>query len=136
MLLGQDFIKKFMPITIEKNLIIFSIQGDKVQVPAKSKYTLRVKPDEVSNFDEVVTDLSKIQKIVKHAEIHGPAILSDIVKKLKNYCIAEDPVAFWLREKYFVSLPFQKEGSIKSKKASANHMSPSEQYLSKNKLTV
>lgn len=90
-----------------------------------------VKADEVRNFDEAVTDLSKIQKIVKHAEIYGPAILADIVNKLKIDCTAEHPHTFWFREKYFVSLPFQKEGFIKGQKATENYMSSFKQELCK-----
>lgn len=120
-----------MPITIERNLIICSVQGEKVKVPAKNNFTIRVKPNETNTLEEELTDLSKVQKIVKHAELHGSTILFDIVNQLKTNCTTDHPDAFWFREKYFVSLPFQKEGSFKAQKASTNHMSPTEQELCK-----
>jgi len=52
------------------------------------------------------------------------------------YVIFECAIAYVLykaskafKENYFLSLPFQKEGSVKAQKASANHMSSSEQEL-------
>ena len=53
-------------------------------------------------------------------------MLADICEKLKKNCCAESPNAFWTREKYFVSLPFDKQKKIKPMKASARIMSPSE----------
>jgi len=74
-------------------------------------------------------NLTKIQKIVKHLETHGQKALQAISDKLHGDCKTSRPDAFWTREKYFVALPY-KEGYIpKAHKASANHMSPTEQEL-------
>lgn len=100
-------------------------------IPAKNEYQLKVKPSEEDNLQDTMHNLTKIQKIVKHAEIHGQKALQAISDKLHKDCTASRPNAFWTREKYFVALPY-KEGYIpKAQKASANHMSPTEQALCK-----
>ena len=61
--------------------------------------------------------------------MHKEKSLADISTKLiKDYC-SESPNAFWKREKYFVSLPFDPLQKIKPMKASARLMSPSERYF-------
>ena len=63
---------------------------------------------------------------IAFSDIHGEKSLEDIIEKLiKDYC-SKSPNAFWTREKYFVSLPFDPLQKIKPMKASARLMSPSE----------
>ena len=60
------------------------------------------------------------------SEVHGRKILIETTEKLRKDCCAESPNAFWEREKYFVSLPFDPQQKIRPMKASARLMSPSE----------
>ena len=58
--------------------------------------------------------------------MHKEKSLVDISAKLVNDCCYKSPNAFWKREKYFVSLPFDPLQKIKPMKASTRLMSPSE----------
>ena len=58
--------------------------------------------------------------------MHKASSLSKISSKLEKDCTSESPNAFWTREKYFVSLPFNPLGKPKSWKAFASLMSRSE----------
>ena len=60
------------------------------------------------------------------SEVHGSKALASITEKLVKECCSESPNAFWKREKYFVSLPFDPLQNIKPMKASSKLMSPSE----------
>jgi len=48
---------------------------------------------------------------------------------LKKDCYSDSPNAFWIREKYFVSLPYDPLQRINPMKASAALMSPSERQF-------
>jgi hypothetical protein len=95
----------------------------------KTNYVIHISPDTPDTIEETLQDLTKIQKIVRHADIHGQEILKDIVQKLKDECTSDFPDAFWTREKYFVSLPYKEGFKDTPQKASANNMSPSDQAL-------
>ena len=60
---------------------------------------------------------------------HCKKSLANITEKLVKECCSESPNAFWKREKYFVSLPFDPLQKIKPMKASARLMSPSERVF-------
>ena len=64
--------------------------------------------------------------LIAFSDIHGEKALANITAKLIEDCCSESPNAFWTREKYFVSLPFDPLQKIKPMKASARLMSPSE----------
>ena len=70
--------------------------------------------------------LLKMDRCIDFSNIHGEKSLADITAKLVKDCCSESPNAFWTREKYFVSLPFDPLQKIKPMKASARLMSPSE----------
>jgi hypothetical protein len=128
-LLGHDFVKRHMPLIVNIDSLIFIVQQNQVKLPMKSSYIMRVSPETPNILEYSLQDLTKIQKIIRHDDIHGHEFLKDIVQKLRDDCTADFPDAFWTREKYFVSLPY-KEGFIDtSQKASANNISPSEQAL-------
>ena len=74
-------------------------------IPAKNEYQLKVDPSEEDNLQDTMQNLTKIQKIFKHAEIHGHKTLHAISDKLHQNCTTSRPDAFWTREKYFVALP-------------------------------
>ena len=73
--------------------------------------------------------LMKMDRCIAFSNIHGEKALADITAKLIKDCCSESPNAFWTREKYFVSLPFDPLQKIKPMKASARLMSPSERYF-------
>jgi len=108
-LLGQDFVKRHMPLIVNTDSLCLTVQQQQVKLPMKTNYVIRISPDTPDTIEEDLQDLAKIQKIVRHADIHGQEILKDIVQKLKDECTYDFPDAFWTREKYFVSLPY-KEG--------------------------
>jgi hypothetical protein len=70
--------------------------------------------------------LDRLKKIVRHANLHGLEIIHDIKEKIENDCTSDYPDAFWMREKYFVDLPYCEGYQDKPQKAFSNHMSPSE----------
>ena len=133
-LLGQDFLKIFLPVTFGKDSVTFTTLEGPVQVQAKNDFQIKVKPTNEDKIQDSLQDLSKIQKIIKNVELHGQSTLQAISDKLRRDCTSNRPDAFWTREKYFVALPY-KEGYIsKPQKASANHMSPNEQDLFKQEI--
>ena len=52
-----------------------------------------------------------------------------ISEKLRKDCYSDSPNAFWTREKYFVSLPYDPLQRIKPMRASVALMSPSERQF-------
>ena len=67
-----------------------------------------------------------MDRCIAFSDIHGEKALANVIAKLVKDCCSESPNAFWKREKYFVSLPFDPLQKIKPMKASARLMSPSE----------
>jgi hypothetical protein len=105
--LGQDFVKRHMPLIVNIDSLILTIQQNQVKLPLKSSYIMRVTPETPDILEDSLQDLTKIQKIVRHADIHGQEFLKDIIQKLRDDCTADFPDAFWTREKYCVSLPYK-----------------------------
>ena len=79
------------------------------------------KPDNAS-----IPRLAKMERAIAYSEIHGEKMLKEISDKLRKDCCSDSPNAFWKREKYFVSLPYDPLQRIKPMKASARIMTPSE----------
>jgi regulator of sigma D len=71
-------------------------------------------------------DLHKMEKSICYAQIHGEKMLKEIAEKFIRDCTSESPNAFWHREKYFVSLPYDPLVKINPQKASTTLMSPTE----------
>ena len=130
-LLGQDFLKKYFPVTFGQDYVIFSTTAGPITIPASSDYKLNVQPEDQDPLQYSLQDLTKINKIVKNAELNGPKTLQQISDKLRADCTSSRPDAFWAREKYFVALPYREGYIPRPQKASANHMSPKEQELCK-----
>jgi hypothetical protein len=60
-------------------------------------------------YDEIKLSVEKsfrLNKIVKHANLHGLEIIHDIKQKIETDCTSDYPDAFYMREKYFVDLPY------------------------------
>jgi len=93
-LLGQDFLKRFIPVTFGKDTVTSTTNEGLVMIPTKNEYQLKVKPGEEDNLQETMHNLTKIQKIVKHADIHGQKPLQAISDKLHGDCTASRPGAF------------------------------------------
>ena len=100
-----------------------------ISLPSKSDYNIVVPPEQSDLLHTNLTNLSKIQKIIKNVEFHGKKTLQPVAEKLCKYCTSKRPDDFWTRVKYFISLPY-KEGYVpRPQKSSENHMSPTEQAL-------
>ena len=67
-----------------------------------------------------------MERGIAFSETQGDKALANIKDKLVKECCYESPNAFWKREKYFVSLPFDPLQKIRPMKASSRLMSPSE----------
>ena len=70
--------------------------------------------------------LAKMERAIAYSETHSEKMLKEISEKLKEDCCSNIPNAFWKREQYFVSLPYDPLQKIKPMKASARVMTPSE----------
>jgi hypothetical protein len=124
-LLGQDFVNKCLPMTVGDKFIRLSYKNQSFQIPSKSTYENRVVVKETTNSVEKTTSsLIKIQKIVKHVDMHSDELIKDIKEKIEAECTSDHPDAFWMREQYFVNLPYKENYTPRPQKASANHMSP------------
>ena len=75
-----------------------------------------------------------MERCIAYAEMHKESSLSEISSKLEKDCTSESPNAFWTREKYFVSLPFNLLEKPKAQKSSAALMSPSKRKFRANKI--
>jgi len=49
-LLGQDFLKRFLPVTFGKDTVTFTTNEGPVVIPTKNEYQLKVKPSEEDNL--------------------------------------------------------------------------------------
>ena len=78
--------------------------------------------------------LAKMERCKEFSDVHGSKMLTDISEKIKRDCCAENPNAFWKREKYFVSLPLDAQQKIKPMKASPRVMTPSEREFCKKEI--
>jgi hypothetical protein len=105
---------------------MFNIQGKSITIPSKKSYENKVQ-DIITIYDEVelsIDKLAKIKKIVRHDEMHGLKVIHDTKKELENDCTFDYPYAFWMREQYYIDIPYCQGYCDKPKKAFANHMSP------------
>ena len=82
-----------------------------------------VMPEPVSK--PKVAELYKMERCIAYAKMHKEKSLAGISAKPIKDSYSENPNAFWKREKYFVSFPFDPLQKIKPMKASAKLMSPS-----------
>ena len=56
--------------------------------------------------DASIPRLAKMERAIAYSETHGEKMLKEISEKLKKDCCSDSSNAFWKREKYFVSLPY------------------------------
>ena len=68
----------------------------------------------------------KMERSLVFSELHGEKALKDISEKLRKDCCSDSPNAFWTREQYFVSLPYDPTQKVRPMKALVALMSPSE----------
>jgi hypothetical protein len=69
-------------------------------------------------------EMNKMERCILYDLMHE-SILSPNKEILMMDCTSESPNAFWHREKYFVSLPYNPLVSVSPQKAYAALMSPS-----------
>ena len=50
--------------------------------------------------------LMKMERSLVFSKLHGEKALKEISDKLRKNCCSNSPNAFWTREQYFVSLPY------------------------------
>ena len=70
-----------------------------------------------------------MERCIAYAEMQKESALSEISSKLEKDCTSESPNAFWTRENYFVSLPFNPLEKPRSQKAFVALMSPLHFYM-------
>ena len=75
-----------MPVTFGQDYVIFSTTAGPIRVPASSDYKINVQPEDQDPLQYSLQDLTKIDKIVKNAELHGPKTLQQISDKLRADC--------------------------------------------------
>ena len=75
-----------------------------------------------------------MERCITYVEMHKESTLSEISSKLEKDCTSESPNAFWTREKYFVSLPFNPLEKPNAQKSSIPLMSPLEREFYANKI--
>ena len=83
------------------------LNGKKVVLPASRRGARKcLVPIPRAIMHSNPAQLAKMDRSKEFSDVHGEKMLASITEKLKKYCCAESPNAFWKREKYFVSLPF------------------------------
>lgn len=127
LLLGQDFVNKYLPMTVGDQFVRLTYNQKSIKIPSKSVYENRIVVKQTTHsLEQIASSLTKIQKIVSNIENHGADIIKDIRLKIEKECTSDYPDAFWMREQYFVNLPYRENYSPRPQKGSANHMSPTE----------
>jgi hypothetical protein len=129
--LGAEFLELIDPMTINKKekMFEFYLNGTKIQTPLFTEGRSRSREKEQQKVSEQAPssrDLHKMERSICYAQIHGEKMLKEISEKLITDCTSESPNAFWHREKYFVSLPYDPLVKITPQKASTTLMSPTE----------
>jgi hypothetical protein len=94
-LLGKYFFKRHMPLIVNIDYLCLTVQQQQIKLPMKIDYVICISPDTPDTIEETIQYLTKIQKIVRHVDIHGQEFLKDIVQKLKYECTSDFPDAFW-----------------------------------------
>ena len=110
---------KVSPITVDEPNMIFSCTINRRKVSTPLYYSASYKCKNLvpqSNPTLSLAELFKMERCIAYAEMHKESALSEISSKLEKDCTSESPNAFWTREKYFVSLPFNPLEKKKLKK--------------------
>lgn len=126
--LEHDYLNRYLPMTVRTNEVTFTVHGKSVTVQSKEAYENKVQ-DRMPNTNEIelfVEKLARLKTIIRHADIHGLEIIQDIKQKIETDCTSNYPDAFWMKEQYFVDLPYCEGYADRPQKTSANYMSPSE----------
>ena len=117
-MIGSPFLHKVIPITVDEPNMNFSctINGRRISNPLyyfSSYKHKKLVPQ--SNSTLSLAELFKMERCIAQAEMHKESALSEISSKLEKDCTSESPNAFWTKEKYFVSLPFNPQKNQKLK---------------------
>ena len=81
MILGQIycqdniFLKGYLPDTFAKEIVTVTTSSGPIEIPAKSEYQVVVASKQPDVLQSALNDLSKIQNIIKNAELHGTKTL-------------------------------------------------------------
>jgi len=71
-LLGQDFVRRHLPLVVEVSHICLNIQVRTIKIQSKSRYVNRI-VDPIPNIFECSLDkLAKINRVIRNAKIQGP----------------------------------------------------------------
>ena len=108
-ILGSKFLSRVSPISVDTKKMIFSyvINDCTIELPISLNSVPKCKslvqnPMQKTNPSQLL----KMDHCIAFSDIHGEKSLADITAKLVKYFCSESPNAFWTREKYLVSLPF------------------------------
>jgi hypothetical protein len=118
-----------MPLILNIDSLCLIVQQQQINLHMKTNYVISISSDTRDTIEATLQDLTKIQNIFRHVDIHGQDILKYIVQKIKDESMLDFPNAFWTREKYFFSLPYKEGFKDTPQNESSNNMSPYEQAL-------
>ena len=127
--LGSNFLHQVSPYFFNhsKQMFICTFDNKYVRLPLSFRnFPICPLPEQSVVQLANPAQLMKMERSKIFSELHGEKALSEITEKLRRDCCSDSPNAFWTREKYFVSLPYDPNQKIKPMKASAALMSPSE----------
>ena len=126
-LLGSDFLHQVSPYTVDHYQMNFTCHINKRKVILPLSFTSEIKCRSIKEPEDAsIPRLAKMERAIAYSETHGEKMLKEISEKLRKDCCSDSPNAFWKREKYFVTLPYDPLQKIKPMKASARIMTPSE----------
>ena len=121
-ILGSEFLARVSPFSVDTKKLVFTciINNHPIELPIFFHSSPKC-PSVVHNSEKKLNPahLLKMERCIVFSETHGNKALDNIKDKLVKECCSESPNAFWKREKYFVSLPFDSQQKIKPMKASA-----------------
>ena len=106
-LLGSDFLHQVSPYTLDHDEMTFTCYVNKKRIVLPLSFTSEVKCQAITEPKNAsVPRLAKMEREIAYSETHSEKMLKDISEKLRKDCCSDSPNAFWKREKYFVTLPY------------------------------
>ena len=107
--LGSEFLHRVSPFAVDTKKITFSciFNNQTVTLPISFQSSPKCLIPVKEPIDKPKpAQLLKMDRCVSFSEAHKEKTLKDISEKLVKDCCSDSPNAFWTREKYFISLPY------------------------------
>lgn len=109
--LGQDFLRRHLPLVVEASHIGLNIQRRTVKISSNSSYVNRIVDPSPYIVEYSLEKLENINKVIRNAKTQGPTYIKGIKGKIEAECTVDAPNVFWKREKYFLDLPYKENHS-------------------------